>query len=378
MKRIFSCFGKILLYLLPCVLLCEVIGTVLVKREIKKHGQIEKLFRVKSEIYHHALNPSVPLQKTYWGPVPYQMATNSLTFRDEQARDVPLASPQHRVLFIGDSLTEGVGVDYADTFAGLAASRWKSQGVEVLNAGVVSYSPIIYYRKLKHFIEERGLKVDEVVVFIDLSDAQDEVFYRFDSNENVVDDDSELARREKETGYDHKRSFGEHIARFFDKRTFYLSYLFFEAKPLFYGSEAQYAVNQRRAVWTVDKQVFDAYAAKGLQNGALHMDMLRALLEKRGIKLTIAVYPWPDQIYYWDTHSIQSVFWKQWAEQRKVAFVDLFPYFFRTDGSMKSRLETIKKYYIPRDYHWNKWGHRLVADGLFEQYAPARAPLPKY
>ena len=60
---------------------------------------------------------------------------------------------------------------------------------EVLNAGVGSYSPIIYWRKIKYLIEDVGLRFDEVVVYIDISDAQDEASYyelSDDGNERVV------------------------------------------------------------------------------------------------------------------------------------------------------------------------------------------------
>ena len=40
----------------------------------------------------------------------------------------------------------------------------------VINMGVTSYSPIVYSRKIQHYIEN-GLNIDEVIVFIDISDV---------------------------------------------------------------------------------------------------------------------------------------------------------------------------------------------------------------
>jgi len=49
---------------------------------------------------------------------------------------------------------------------------------EILNAAAVSYSPRIYYLKTKYLIEEKGLVFDELYVFIDISDIQNEIVYQ--------------------------------------------------------------------------------------------------------------------------------------------------------------------------------------------------------
>ena len=70
---------------------------------------------------------------------------------------------------LGDSFLFGVGYDYPLTFAAIFSDAMARAGVEVLNAGVVSYSPIIHVRKLEHLLTGVGLEVDEVVVFLDIS-----------------------------------------------------------------------------------------------------------------------------------------------------------------------------------------------------------------
>ena len=72
------------------------------------------------------------------------MVTNSLAMRDSENRQISLESQSKRVLLIGDSMIEGLGVDYDDSVAGNLQKIWQATGVEVLNAGVVSYSPHLY------------------------------------------------------------------------------------------------------------------------------------------------------------------------------------------------------------------------------------------
>ena len=69
---------------------------------------------------------------------------------------------------MGDSFTEGIRLNYEDTFVGLIEKELNKKNIEVLNGGRESYSPIIYWRKIKYLIEELGLDFDEVVLFIDI------------------------------------------------------------------------------------------------------------------------------------------------------------------------------------------------------------------
>src|SRR5262245_11438279 len=81
----------------------------------------------------------------------YRVFTNSLGFMDAAVRDVPAKSDRRRILLMGDSFTEGGGLPFEQTFAGMlsrAGNDWP-QKIEFLNAGVGSYSPVIFYQKIK-------------------------------------------------------------------------------------------------------------------------------------------------------------------------------------------------------------------------------------
>ena len=73
----------------------------------------------------------------------------------------------------------------------------------------------------------------------------------------------------------------------------------------------------------------------------------------------MAVYPWPDQIFEGDENSRQVTFWKAWAERAGAGFVNLFPPFFGGDP-----VETIERYHIPTDSHWNEAGHEVIFNAL--------------
>lgn len=128
--------------------------------------------REASVYYHHGLTKNCSCEQA-WGPYHCRLYTNSLGMKDASVRNVPLKSEKYRIVFLGDSFTEGICIPYEETFVGLLASNLAEKGVEVLNAAVVSYSPRIYYLKALYLIK-LGLKIDEIFVCVDMSDILDE------------------------------------------------------------------------------------------------------------------------------------------------------------------------------------------------------------
>ena len=113
-------------------------------------------FRCPDPYFHHGLLPNQST-KNKWGDNVFEMYTNSLGFKDKQCREISPAPDKNkkRILFIGDSFTEGVGMPWEDSFPGILQDKFPS--VEILNAAVVSYSPKFYSVKIKYLIEQTHL-----------------------------------------------------------------------------------------------------------------------------------------------------------------------------------------------------------------------------
>ena len=142
-----------------------------------------KYWRIESDIYHHDLMPNIDVVENWGGNLEKRIITNSLGFRDYQNKLVKRNSTKERILLIGDSFIEGTGYDYEYTIGGLLQNKLGKK-YEILNSAVGSYSPSIYYKKINHFISE-GYNFDQAVVFLDVSDIYDELYIKFDSNENI-------------------------------------------------------------------------------------------------------------------------------------------------------------------------------------------------
>ena len=115
----------------------------------------EKWWRVSSSIYHHDILPNTDQIEVWGGKIKQRLITNSIGFRDKEVRKIEKVNiQQKRILLIGDSFIEGSGLNFEYTLAG-QLQRNLGNDFEVLNSAVGSYSPSIYYKKIKYYIEER-------------------------------------------------------------------------------------------------------------------------------------------------------------------------------------------------------------------------------
>jgi hypothetical protein len=330
-----------------------------------KYGTIHKYadrraLGERSEFFHHTLRSNAEFRYQRWGHLRHSVSTNSLGFRDRTVREVPLSSDRYRILFMGDSFTYGVGVPYEKTFICLIEDELEGESIEVLNAGVVSYSPAIYWKKTEVLLNRTGLRFDHLVVFLDISDIQDEAEFYDTIGGRVVRIRGPVSAvrdflYEYTTILRNLWEVGEEV------------YLWAADDPDRRRTEEdrRFATNEYRSLWTVDEGAYSDYGARGVEKAGTHMGRLHHLLREHGIEMTLVVYPWPTQILHQDRDSIQVKIWREWAGERSVRFIDLFPDFIPAGQAPR---EVIRKHFIPGDLHWNEAGHRLVAHRFLESW----------
>ena len=177
-------FKKILIFLLV-FLTFDIVFFSIVPSELKSKLYNNRAHRIKSFYYHHDLRPMASFYDL-WGYERYKIYTNNLGFKDSSNREVKFK--KKNILFIGDSFTEGVGVKYEDTYVGLIERnlKTKSNDIEVLNAGVQSYSTSIYLSKLYHLLERKKLPITDVVVVISGGDIFDDHYKYLDLNDDFI------------------------------------------------------------------------------------------------------------------------------------------------------------------------------------------------
>ena len=251
--------------------------------------KVEQRYRAPHPVYHHTLEANIDSYDALFGPLHYSVSSNSLGFKDRAPREVPLAAGSERIIFIGDSFAEGIGIEYPDTFVGIIDERLSANGIEVLTAGVNSYSPIIYRRKIEYLVDQ-GLTFDHLVVLIDLSDIHDEIYrYKLDENRNVVDVDPAgpfYALREWLTDNSSFYAYTRLWVRQFNHRK--------KAERL--AQQGGMSIHRQLANWTLNEDLYQRWGKKGLESATEHMNMLYRLSTEKHFELSIVVYPWPNQI----------------------------------------------------------------------------------
>jgi hypothetical protein len=204
-----------------------------------------------------------------------------------------------------------------------------------------------------------------VVVFLDISDVQDEALcYDTDADGHIVDVPGSPLHAVPVTDDGASRPWWAWTAS---------GRLLHAVKNIVHGSggwrlpvgtdhDAAYArlAHDDRADWTVDHEAYERFGARGLERARAAMDRLQALLVRHGVMLTLVVYPWPAQILAHDRPSIQETYWRDWAAEKDVPFVDLFPLLV-VDGDP---WPTIRESYVPWDIHLSAMGHARVADAV--------------
>ncbi|MBP1670013.1 MAG: hypothetical protein H6Q21_2379 [Bacteroidetes bacterium] len=375
MKR--NLFNAILI-IFPVVffLICDfVLGIITIP---KYHNQ----FRTKHFYYHHGLMPNKASVAT-WNDHLYPVYTNSLGFRDSRRKRIDRIPDHRRILFLGDSHTEGVGVIYPRTFTGLLQSFYDSLHVEILNGSAVSYSPKIYYLKSRWIIEKMGLRTDELVVCLDLSDLQNELVY-----EDYNPSDPGLMTRLLYAcaGFLRNHSFAFHqirqmtirkeTKRFLERAKIFDSYRGKNAPGadalemyagFFTGFRDDVLLSDPKfhgvGEWMYDT-VYKVLAQKGISLGMENMEKLSALCRDNNIALTLSVHPWLEQIQRKDTSDWYVETWRAFAGKNKLGFINLYPAFINPSASSIYGQDP----FLPSDNHWSEYGHRIVANEFIRNF----------
>ena len=325
-----------------------------------------RLARVANPAYDHGFAPNFDGYDV-WGEVRYRLATNSLGFKDSSARNVPMKTSARRVLLIGDSFAEGIGMSFEDLFAGLLdqAGQQRRDKIEFLNAGVASYSPSIYYKKIKYLLDS-GLQFDEVVVFSDTSDVTDEANSYF-----CIDDDPKYRSHcTKAEGSMQAMDAAPKKPNFLIDRFVITNRVRIGIKrwtqSLSGNRKRALSTDYTRIGWTNPKlDAANSYRPLGIDGGIArsvqNMRALSDLLSARKIPLTIVVYPWAQQIAQGDRNSRQVSLWREFCEGRCKAFIDLYPVFFAASEADKNWYERL---YIVGDDHFSAAGNRMVFEEM--------------
>jgi lysophospholipase L1-like esterase len=334
--------------------------------------------RIADPVFDHGFRPNCMWQDRY-GIYEAPYFSNSLGFRDGKIREVQPQASHPRILLIGDSFTDGVGVPWEQTFAGRLEAALAPRGIEVLNAGCNSYTPILSKIKIRHLVEKVGLKFDHVFLFLDMSDVKDELFYEEDAQGHArlvpygpfasqagwgtaVEEFSEISENWIEPNFVICAAVSRNLKLWIRKLT---------RKEL--GKRGLFT-NQNPPEWILTWEDYNGaerpVVSAGIEKLKKNIGDLADFLRVRNIPMTLVIYPWPYHVERKVQESSVERIWAPWCKARGIIFMDLFPEFISAANGQEAR----QLYYLQGDCHWNAAGHAKVAAALLSQIVLSGLP----
>ncbi len=321
---------------------------------------------MRHDVYHHDLKPNLDNEAS-WGDNFYRLCTNEYAFKiscDDKGKPT---SKSYDIAFMGDSFTEGVGMAYEDSFVGLFAQN--NPSLSVVNLGVASYSPSIFYAKIVYLLQQ-GFTFKHVIVGADISDIGNEgVLYTLEGDRVVEKQkvtSSGIVQKQQEDTVKSINVFEKYF-----KYTWFINLIIYE---YFYPTRVMiknFDVLSYQSNWTHADNPPN-YGDKGVE-GAIaqnvtNMTKLKNLLDAHNIKMSVLVYPWPAQLIYVPKNHRGVTLWKEFCERENCAnFIDANPLFYK-EMDETSLEDVLHNNYLLGDFHYNKNGNALVYKAIEQQF----------
>ncbi len=335
-----------------------------IQQLVKSFGE-SFVVRTSHPDYNHDLRPNIDVTTT-WGRKSYRLCTNQYGFRSACGeQNIKLNNKHINIGFIGDSFTEGIGVEYEESFFGMF--KKSRSDLTMVNLAVVSYSPSIYLKKVEYLLSE-GFTFDHLVVFPDISDIQDEG-KEYEIRNNMV------VQKEADSNFLYRMSM--HLPYYLGDIFPFTFHLIDQLNRVWKGTgKESYTKKEfneiidQRSRWTFDQQL-DGYGPEGVEGAILQatdaMSKLEALLTENKIGLSLAVYPWTTQLKYGVENHRGITIWKQFCKLNCSNFIDINKFFFKEIKEYGLDF-VLDEYFIKGDVHFNKKGHALVFKGLVQAF----------
>ncbi len=362
-KKIYITFFFILVFFLDLLL-------TFVYNKINIYLFTKNSYMVNHDTYHHEI------KKNYYGKGHLEEIIKSdkygLIILNNSSR-YKLNNPEN-IIFMGDSFTQGAGIEYEKTFSGIITSYYKSYSIDVINMSAVSYSPSIHYTKFKYFVENYDLKFDKIFVFLDISDPYDEL-YRYEVKYKKVVSKKNYKNPFVNSIYE---KIEYNLKKFISKNTTVMYFLTNIVYDLIYPKNKSqeeftnkygFIINHQANFWTYNDNYYKREGYKGVQLCKDYLINLKKLMKKvnPNAKLTIVIYPWPGQIYRNDNNYLQRKIWGEWSKINNIDFIDLTSVFLPIKKiDEDKRLSIIDTYFLPQDMHFNALGHSKFSKELLK------------
>tara|TARA_B100000401_G_C52756212_1_gene695854 strand:- start:162 stop:1295 length:1134 start_codon:yes stop_codon:yes gene_type:complete len=368
MRKIFSLFKKIIIFLI-IYLSFDIILMFLLPIEIKNKIYDRKSHKIKSYYYHHDLRPNAYWQEN-WGYQNARIYTNNLGFKDERIQKVVFK--ENNILFIGDSFTEGVGVEYKNSFVGIIDNEInsKSDKYRILNAGVVSYSPVVILSKLNYLLNIKKYPISKVFVVLCNGDIHDDLYRYSGINKNYVVKHNDFLNVKILVEINNFLK-SNTITYQFIKRITPLSNVFIDLKLKEKPDYENYDLNKVLSVlnnkpdqkYIIDKEEFNSWGLTGLKKSAKYIKNIKKILDVKNIELSLIYLEEPIFMLNSIDSSFYKKYWSNVADKNDIEFI--FVEDFHKDK--KNKFKIYRELFFIGDNHFNDAGNKVIAKEIIDK-----------
>lgn len=366
-------------------LILDICIFLLIPDNLKTSLYNKRSHKLQSYYYHHDQRANATYYD-HWGKNKPLIFTNKYGFKESKIGDVTFS--KKNILFIGDSLAEGVGLKYEETWVGLIAEQLKKNKITVLNAGLQTYASSIYLAKTYDLIERKKIPITEVFVMISVNDIYDD-YYRYkevDKNFRVRHDDENNIVFIKLINFIKGNTIIYQIIAELSPPLAFIQKIkasFNTIKQSFAKKNENYLrqENNTREIQSIqsilavsnrndykmmyDEKIFAEIGAKSINKSIAYLERLGEFLEKKNIKLNIilpreSIFIIKDPIdknYQYLLNKLSSL------KQKNINFIYLNDYY----KNYKDRFDAYRNLFFTNDVHWNKEGNKKIAEELIKK-----------
>ena len=320
---------------------------------LKETEFYEKRANIWHKKFHHTFKEDIDMKSVGFGET-NRFCTNEYGFKSK-------CNVKKRNFFnfgfLGDSFTEGIGLNYKDTFVGIFENI---SGLNVANMGASSYSPKVHLAKINYFLN-KNLKFEHVILFLDISDYYDEAYYQFDSNKYSVIHNKRDQRR-------------IWLRENFPLTNFYMYVLkkTGNKKEKNYKKTADIVFNEsakRKTFWLNRDIMKTEINGKSIitihEETKYYVEQIYNILKENNIKFSLAIYPWPQNLINTQNNTFYREEWKNFCKNKCEYFIDYFDDFIDEVNNIGFE-KVYEKYFFWNDVHFNKEGNLLIANKIIE------------
>jgi len=291
---------------------------------------LEMFIRDETKGYVMTPNYSGSFVSSQYKKIPIEI--NSKGLRDYE-HDYNKSDETIRILFLGDSVTFGAGINLKDSYTKLFEKTLnkKEQKFETINMGVSGYE---IEQEYSYYFEE-GFKYNPniVVISIVLNDIQ---------NVNILE--------VQKNWFESENSFERIVKKFCLSCKFTYS----KIKDISESSEEYNQEYFENIYYKWNESEFELYSEKIIS--------LNENITKSQGKLVLVIIPYTQQFTNWqDYGTLPQEKLKDFGKKENIEVIDMMPYLDNPN---------FEKYYFPADnVHPTEDGHKLINAGLLKEFS---------